>query len=106
MSTSGEWLKFYDVDIQGAMERHLDLSPMHRKNMHLPDFAPIDMSCQGDDKVLLRDNYKRIVSYDLKRDMFELVLEKDLYLASKFFPYTLDLYRVSKFFRYTPTNQR
>ena len=30
------------------------------------------MSCQGDDKVLLRDDYKQIVSYDLKRDVFEL----------------------------------
>ncbi|XXG78559.1 hypothetical protein AAC387_Pa08g2484 [Persea americana] len=93
MSKNGDWLILDHVDLQGAMERYWDLFPMRERNFYYPIFRPIDMSCQGDDKVLLSDSYRRIVSYDLKWDVFEIVLEKDNI-------------QMHKLFRYTPTNKR
>ncbi|KAJ8634308.1 hypothetical protein MRB53_027644 [Persea americana] len=88
-----EWVILDNVELEGAVERNLQLFPnYHRINEYYPQiFKPVDMNCQGDDKVLLGYDNHRIVSYDLKRAEFELVLE--------------EVWGRWNFFRYTPTNK-
>ena len=79
----------HDVDISGAKERYLE---MHKNSSYNLIFPPIGLTCQGDEKVLFHDDFQQIISYDLKRDVFEMVLDKD--------------FSTSNIFRYTPTNKR
>ncbi|XXG78540.1 hypothetical protein AAC387_Pa08g2469 [Persea americana] len=108
MTMSGGWLILHNVDLRGAVESNLDLFPWYGTKRGravdsnlvfsgLLGIIPIGMSCEGDDKVLFQDTYphKRIVSYDLKKGVFELVFQKELE----------DWDSVWKFFPYTPTTK-
>ena len=89
-TTTGGWLMLHNADLKGALERDLGTFPLLMGNRLYLSMKPIDMSCQGDDKVLLLENSKGIVvSYDVNKDVFETV--NTGYISPL------------KFFRYTPT---
>ncbi|KAJ8619894.1 hypothetical protein MRB53_028423 [Persea americana] len=88
MLTSGEWLMMHKVDLKGAVERNLGLFPFHRTGRGFPYFRPIGMSVEQDNKVLLSHFDKLIVSYDLKKCVFELVLPSDFKPLYYFFRYS------------------
>lgn len=91
---SNGWLILHNVDLKRAVERNLDILDLEgRLKGNFPIFIPMDMNCEGDDRVLLDYNYYESVSYDMKRGVFELVLKKGFHPARW------------EFFQYTPTNK-
>lgn len=96
MSTSGEWLIMHNVDLKGAVERNLDIFPLHKKGKCFPYIIPIGMSVEQDDKVLFSHFDKWIVSYDLEKCVFELVLLQDLKRRCYFFRYSPTTKFISK----------
>ncbi|XXG78541.1 hypothetical protein AAC387_Pa08g2470 [Persea americana] len=84
MSSGGGWLiMLHTVDLEGAVESILGSFQLLGIERDLSNLRPIGMSCEGDDKVLLHnnydnnDNYEQIVSYDLEKGVFELVLQRE-----------------------------
>ncbi|KAJ8634247.1 hypothetical protein MRB53_027583 [Persea americana] len=97
---SNEWLILHNVDLNKAIKR--DLYSFSLYGGDIRNLKPIAMSCQGDDKVLFAYyscpflSYGRIVSYDLRRDVFELVFPEDFLFAWMFFRYTPAKMSISK----------